>query len=208
MKNLISSFALLLTLNLMADLGVSEDFVKRFSSLPSYTNVTLSPDGKMIGVMTRMPDDKKGLTIWDANDLSLINTITLSNDEEIGNYMWANNERLLIQIGYYDKKWGRGSAGEYFSINFDSTKPAYIFGRRSRAGSQKTKGKVVDKFSSGYVENRLKDDDRHVVLTVNEWAKSNTGSFSISVRVNVYNAQQKKLGTSPLAGGQVVTDST
>ena len=74
---------------------------------------------------------------------------------------------------------------------------------RSRAGSQKTKGKVVDKFSSGYIENSLEDDGRHVVLSVNEWSKSNTGSFSTSVKLNVYNGQQKKLGKSPLAGGQV-----
>ena len=208
MKNIILSLAILINFNLMADLGVSEDFVKRFSSLPSYTGVDISPDGKMISVITKMPDNKKGLTIFDANDLSLINIITFPNDEEIGSYIWANNERLLIRIGYYDKKWGRGSGGEYFSINYDSSKPAYVFGNRSRDGSQKTKGKVVDKYSTGYIENILEDDDKHVVLTVFAWAKTNTGSFSTSVRLNVYNGQQKKLGKSPLAGGSIVTDST
>jgi dipeptidyl aminopeptidase/acylaminoacyl peptidase len=207
MKNIILAFTLLINLSLTAELGVSEDFIARFSSLPSYTGVDISPDGKMISVITKMPNDKKGLTIFSAEDLSLINVITFPNEEEIAGYKWANNERLLIRIGYYNKKWGRGSGGEYFSINFDSSKPAYVFGRRSRAGSQKTKGKVVDKFSSGYVENILEDDDKHVVLSVNEWSKSNTGSFSTSVRLNVYNGQQKKLGKSPLAGGQVRTDS-
>ena len=207
MKNIILAFTLLINLSLTAELGVSEDFIARFSSLPSYTGVDISPDGKMISVITKMPNDKKGLTIFSAEDLSLINVITFPNEEEIAGYKWANNERLLIRIGYYNKKWGRGSGGEYFSINFDSSKPAYVFGRRSRAGSQKTKGKVVDKFSGGYVENILEDDDKHVVLSVNEWSKSNTGSFSTSVRLNVYNGQQKKLGKSPLAGGQVRTDS-
>ena len=207
MKNLILTFTLLINLSLIAELGVSEEFIERFSSLASYTGVDISPDGKMISVITKMSDDKKGLTIFDAEDLSLINTITFPKEEEIASYHWANNERLLIRIGYYDKKWGRGSGGEYFSINYDSSKPAYVFGRRSRAGSQKTKGRVVDKFSSGYVENILEDDNKHVVLSVNEWSKSNTGSFSTSVRLNVYNGQQKKLGKSPLAGGQVRTDS-
>ena len=46
-----------------------------------------------------------------------------------------------------------------------------------------------------------------MVLSVYEFAKSNTGSFSTSVRLNVYNGQQKKLGKSPLAGGQIRTDS-
>jgi dipeptidyl aminopeptidase/acylaminoacyl peptidase len=207
MKNIILAFTLLINLSLTAELGVSEDFITRFSSLPSYTGVDISPDGKMISVITKMDDGKKGLTIWSSEDMTRINTIIFPNEEEVASYMWANNERLLIRIGYYNKKWGRGSGGEYFSINFDSSKPAYVFGRRSRAGSQKTKGKVVDKFSSGYVENILEDDDKHVVLSVNEWSKSNTGSFSTSVRLNVYNGQQKKLGKSPLAGGQVRTDS-
>ena len=60
MKNSIFSIFLLLSFNTFADLGVSEDFIERFSSLPSYTNVEISPDGRMISVLTKMPDDKKG----------------------------------------------------------------------------------------------------------------------------------------------------
>ena len=91
MKNSILSIFLLFSLNAFADLGVSEDFVERFSSLPSYTNVKISPDGKMISVLTKMSDDKKGLSIFNAEDLSLINTITLTKDEEIASYDWVNN---------------------------------------------------------------------------------------------------------------------
>ena len=205
MKNIFISLGLLISFNAIAEISVTEEFNERFSSLPSYTGVDISPDGKMISVITKMPDDKKGLTIFDAEDLSLINTITLTNDEEISNYYWVNNSRILIRVGYYDKKNGRGSAGEYFSINFDSTKPAYVFGMRSR--NSKTKKSVLDKMSAGYVENILEDDDKHVVISVYPFSKSNTGSFTTSVRLNIYNGQQKKLGKSPLAGGQVRTDS-
>ena len=205
MKNIFISLGLLISFNAIAEISVTEEFIERFSSLPSYTGVDISPDGKMISVITKMPDDKKGLTIFDAEDLSLINTITLTNDEEISNYYWVNNSRILIRVGYYDKKYGRGSAGEYFSINFDSTKPAYVFGMRSR--NSKTKKSVLDKMSAGYVENILEDDDKHVVISVYPFSKSNTGTFATSVRLNIYNGQQKKLGKSPLAGGQVRTDS-
>ena len=205
MKNIFISLGLLISFNAISEISVTEEFIERFSSLPSYTGVDISPDGKMISVITKMPDDKKGLTIFDAEDLSLINTITLTNDEEISSYYWVNNSRILIRVGYYDKKNGRGSAGEYFSINFDSTKPAYVFGMRSR--NSKTKKSVLDKMSAGYVENILEDDDKHVVISVYPFSKSNTGTFATSVRLNIYNGQQKKLGKSPLAGGQVRTDS-
>ena len=91
MKHLYLALILLLNFNLMAELGVSEEFVERFSSLPSYTDVDISPDGKMISVMTKMPDEKKGLTIFDANDLSLINTITFPKEEEVAAYSWVNH---------------------------------------------------------------------------------------------------------------------
>ena len=205
MKNSILSIFLLLSFNSFADLGVSEDFVERFSSLPSYTNVKISPDGKMISVLTKMPDDKKGISIFDAEDLSLINAITLTKEEEVASYYWVNNERLLIQIGYYDS-WGRGSIGEYFAINYDSKKPAYVFGMRARTSG--ARGKVVDKFSYGYVENILEDDEKHVLLSVSVFGKQNNGGFADAIRLNVYNGQQKRLGKSPLAGGQFVSDSS
>ena len=203
MKKYILTIILLLNFNASADLGVSEDFVERFSSLPSYTNVKISPDGKMISVLTKMPDDKKGLSIFDAESLSLINTITLTKEEEIASYSWVNNERLLIQIGYYDS-WGRGSIGEYFAINYDSKKPAYVFGMRARTSGARSK--VVDKFSYGYVENILEDDNKHVLLSVSGFGKQNNGGFADAIRLNVYNGQQKRLGKSPLAGGQFVSD--
>ena len=203
MKKYILSIILLLNFNAFADLGVSEDFVERFSSLPSYTNVKISPDGRMISVLTKMPDDKKGLSIFDAESLSLINTITLTKEEEIASYSWVNNERLLIQIGYYDS-WGRGSIGEYFAINYDSKKPAYVFGMRARTSGARSK--VVDKFSYGYVENILEDDNKHVLLSVSGFGKQNNGGFADAIRLNVYNGQQKRLGKSPLAGGQFVSD--
>ena len=205
MKNSILSIFLLLSFNTFADLGVSEDFVERFSSLPSYTNVKISPDGRMISVLTKMPDDKKGISIFDAEDLSLINAITLTKDEEVASYYWVNNERLLIQIGYYDS-WGRGSIGEYFAINYDSKKPAYVFGMRARTSGARSK--VVDKFSYGYVENILEDDEKHVLLSVSVFGKQNNGGFADAIRLNVYNGQQKRLGKSPLAGGQFVSDSS
>ena len=203
MKKYILTIILLLNFNASADLGVSEDFVERFSSLPSYTNVKISPDGRMISVLTKMPDDKKGLSIFDTESLSLINTITLTKEEEIASYSWVNNERLLIQIGYYDS-WGRGSIGEYFAINYDSKKPAYVFGMRARTSGARSK--VVDKFSYGYVENILEDDNKHVLLSVSGFGKQNNGGFADAIRLNVYNGQQKRLGKSPLAGGQFVSD--
>ena len=203
MKKYILTIILLLNFNASADLGVSEDFVERFSSLPSYTNVKISPDGRMISVLTKMTEDKKGLSIFDAESLSLINTITLTKEEEIASYSWVNNERLLIQIGYYDS-WGRGSIGEYFAINYDSKKPAYVFGMRARTSGARSK--VVDKFSYGYVENILEDDNKHVLLSVSGFGKQNNGGFADAIRLNVYNGQQKRLGKSPLAGGQFVSD--
>ena len=47
-----------------------------------------------------------------------------------------------------------------------------------RARTSGTRGKVVDKFSYGYVENILEDDEKHVLLSVSVFGKQNNGGFA------------------------------
>jgi hypothetical protein len=42
---------------------------------------------------------------------------------------------------------------------------------------------------------------------VNTFGQENNGGFATAIKINVYNGQQRKLGKSPLAGGNFVTDS-
>ena len=96
MKNLL---LLLLSLHttLVFSNEIDEEFVKRFSSLPTYNNAQISPDGKIISAKLKI-DDKWALAFFDVNNFELISVIPFKNREEVGSYFWVNNERVVIDI--------------------------------------------------------------------------------------------------------------
>tara|TARA_S200000501_G_scaffold256248_1_gene240023 strand:+ start:524 stop:2491 length:1968 start_codon:yes stop_codon:yes gene_type:complete len=207
MKYTILLATLFLNLNIFSnDLELSDDFIKRFSSLPSYTDAQISPDGTKISVILKI-NEKRSLAFFNTEDLSLLNVVNLTRKEQIGNYYWANNERVIISIAYevgsLEVPVGRG---ELFAVNFDSSKPNYLFGMRKRvSASNKT---AVDKFSGAYILDLLEDDPKHILVQASEFAKYSAGAFSTVLRINIYNGQQKSLGKSPLGGASLLTDSS
>ncbi len=84
MKNLL---LLLLSLHttLVFSNEIDEEFVKRFSSLPTYNNAQISPDGKIISAKLKI-DDKWAIAFFDVNNFKLISVIPFKNREEVGSY--------------------------------------------------------------------------------------------------------------------------
>lgn len=198
--------ALFLNLNVLSsEPGSSDEFIERFSSLPSYTDAQISPDGTKISVVLKI-DNKRSLAFFNSEDLSLLNVINLTKNEQVGGYYWANNERVVISIAYevgsLEVPVGRG---ELFAVNYDSSKPNYLFGMRKRVSSSNKS--VVDKFSGAYILDLLEDDPKHILVQASEFAKFSFGAYSNVLRINIYNGQQKSLGKSPLGGASLLTDS-
>ena len=75
MKNLIFSTLLLFNFNIFADLGVGE-FCRKFTTSLIYKCQNLTR-WKNDQCSHQDADDKKGISIFDSEDLSLINAITL-----------------------------------------------------------------------------------------------------------------------------------
>ena len=48
---------------------IDEEFVKRFSSLPTYNNAQISPDGKIISAKLKI-DDKWAIAFFDVNNFN------------------------------------------------------------------------------------------------------------------------------------------
>ena len=98
MKNLLLASLLAFSFPIFAeDIGVSDDFLERFSSLPSYSQAKISPDGKVISVIFKI-DEKDALAFFKADDFSLINILKLREEQQVGPYRWVNNERVVIDI--------------------------------------------------------------------------------------------------------------
>ena len=196
---------LLLTLQTTAVYAnqIDTDFVKRFSTLPTYSNAQISPDGKIISVVFKK-DEKNALAFFKASDFSLIDVLQFKEeDEQVGSYAWASNKRVVISINY---KLGALespiSRGELFSVNFDLSKPSYIYGiRRETSSSKKT---IVDKFSAAYLIDPLIEDPNHVLVAAAPFGQRTKMTI---LRLNIFNGDQKSYGKAPPGAMGVLTDS-
>ena len=196
---------LLLTLQTTAVYAnqIDTDFVKRFSTLPTYSNAQISPDGKIISVVFKK-DEKNALAFFKASDFSLIDVLQFKEeDEQVGSYAWASNKRVVISINY---KLGALespiSRGELFSVNFDLSKPSYIYGiRRETSSSKKT---IVDKFSAAYLLDPLIEDPNHVLVAAAPFGQRTKMTI---LRLNIFNGGQKSYGKAPPGAMGVLTDS-
>ena len=196
---------LLLTLQTTAVYAgeIDTDFVKRFSTLPTYSNAQISPDGKIISVVFKK-DEKNALAFFKASDFSLIDVLQFKEeDEQVGSYAWASNKRVVISINY---KLGALespiSRGELFSVNFDLSKPSYIYGiRRETSSSKKT---IVDKFSAAYLIDPLIEDPNHVLVAAAPFGQRTKMTI---LRLNIFNGGQKSYGKAPPGAMGVLTDS-
>ena len=196
---------LLLTLQTTAVYAgeIDTDFVKRFSTLPTYSNAQISPDGKIISVVFKK-DEKNALAFFKSSDFSLIDVLQFKEeDEQVGSYAWASNKRVVISINY---KLGALespiSRGELFSVNFDLTKPSYIYGiRRETSSSKKT---IVDKFSAAYLIDPLIEDPNHVLVAAAPFGQRTKMTI---LRLNIFNGGQKSYGKAPPGAMGVLTDS-
>ena len=206
MKKLALIFTFLFSFPICSEaLGVSEDFLERFSSLPSYSSARISPDGKIISVIFKI-EEKDALAFFKADDFSLINILKLREDQQVGPYRWVNNERVVININYaVGTLEVPVSYGELFAVNYDLSKPNYIYGiGKKTSSSRKT---IVDKASAAYVIDRLVDDPKHILVAAYTFAKTTAGGSATILRLNVYNGQQKSYGKTPPGSGGVLTDS-
>ncbi len=196
---------LLLTLQTTAVYAgeIDTDFVKRFSTLPTYSNAQISPDGKIISVVFKK-NEKNALAFFKASDFSLIDVLQFKEeDEQVGSYAWASNKRVVISINY---KLGALespiSRGELFSVNFDLSKPSYIYGiRRETSSSKKT---IVDKFSAAYLIDPLIEDPNHVLVAAAPFGQRTKMTI---LRLNIFNGGQKSYGKAPPGAMGVLTDS-
>ena len=97
MKKLLILLITLQTTAVYAD-EIDTDFVKRFSTLPTYSNAQISPDGKIISVVFKK-DEKNALAFFKASDFSFIDVLQFKEeDEQVGSYAWASNKRVVISI--------------------------------------------------------------------------------------------------------------
>jgi dipeptidyl aminopeptidase/acylaminoacyl peptidase len=182
-----------------------------FSKGAEYSDVKLSPSGKYISVITKH-DGKDTLVILSFESKKLINAINFPGKAQVGNYVWANDERLVLQKVYL-KGWTDVPQyyGELFAVNADGTQDTYLFGYNSgiqQTGSNIKKNTPIK--ATAYILDPLINDDKYMLVNAIPWNGSRKLNYEASqdvYRVNLYSGKRNRIMGSPIGQTRFMTDS-
>lgn len=156
--------------------------LETFFRQAQYLSVKLSPDGKSIAVLTPQKGRQNLLVVDLAGRKG--NLLTSFEDQDVTNFHWANNQRLLFSTGNLQESWSEARWGGLFGINRDGS-DARIFVPTLR--QQVDKGQFIYRYASFCC--RIDNNDKEVLVAANERNQQQPDVY----RMNVYNGKKELL---------------
>ena len=189
---------------------IPELSIELFTKLPKTRQVEISPDGKHIAVILKN-GEKDMLGIIRLSDVKLIKMFTAAGENnQIGNVIWANNERLLYNIlshAAWDKQLFYN--GELYGVDIDGGRHRPLMGLNARRKG----GSRIGNFGHHDITNLLPEDENYILVTFYPWregyryfhADHNAKPVTYRLNINVGRIRPIKKLPTPLASA--ITDT-
>lgn len=173
-----------------------------------YEAAKISPSGKRLA-LTQRQGEIEALIVLDIEAGSVLSATQYGKDEDIRDFMWATEDRLLVQpgvrfAGYFDAKV---ATGELMAINFDGRAHRTLFGYRAGGGEISTGTRANKRKSENAwaeVIDLLPEDPRRVIIQKNSYGTR--GANPEALKIDIFSGKTSRLASSPLPQGQFVTD--
>ncbi len=110
--------------------------IASFFEAPQFSDAALSPNGKLLAVITNLPGKRNVLTVIELSSNKIHAAASFPN-VDVGNYQWVNDERLVFdtrdkQLAQGDLMYGPG----LYAANFDGSKLKQLADRRNGGWQQ------------------------------------------------------------------------
>jgi dipeptidyl aminopeptidase/acylaminoacyl peptidase len=176
--------------------------LEEFTKLPLYGELKISPTGEYLAATVRDDDGESSLLIMHTDGSAVTARVTGFRDYFIDNFFWANDERIVASLGrQYGTLDTPLATREIVAVNWDGKRMEWLFGRG------KEPNVTFDRtYRAANLLNRLDDDDKHILVAVNDYAKPNS-TFTEVYKLNIYSGRMSKVTRAPARGAQVVTDN-
>lgn len=140
--------------------------IDALANRPRIVDVKISPGGEYLA-LRMFKEGKHGLVFVDRKETSVLGTVGFSGKAEVGDFSWANNERVVMQI-YEVSEHDRQPKyyGELYAANYDGSKSELIFGVRS--GQMQTGSLIKRKQSErawADIIDLLPHDDQNILIS-------------------------------------------
>ncbi|WP_456444266.1 S9 family peptidase [Thiolapillus sp.] len=151
--------------------------VEYFFKNYEFSQVSLSPDGTHLAAIAPV-GDSRNLVVIDRKTMKPL-AVTSLTKRDVSSYQWASNKRLL----FYVEEDGNESLA-LNAVNIDGSKPRVL--TKAARGIQ-----LIPRYTR--MVNRLKEDDRHVIVASNE----RKAQFPDLYTMDIYNGRKKRLTSNP-----------
>lgn len=183
--------------------SIDENLIKA----PVVTDMKISPDGEKIAFLAPV-DGRNVVSIIRRQTLEPINVLSFESTRQIGEFYWANPDRLILRLDYFQSWYAAPiSAGEWYAVNIDGKKRRNIFGFRSYTGSS-SKIKTHEAGgarAAGQLVDLLRYDDDHILMSAIPFSKTGDRRSKL-YRINIYNGRSKRVDYSPVENATYMTD--
>lgn len=104
-----------------AQVVVARPSVQNFFAAPRFDQPVLSPDGKLLALISGAPGRRDALVVIDLSSNKLHATASYT-DADIARFQWVNDERLVYSVADRQQAKGEGPfAPGLFGVNFDGS---------------------------------------------------------------------------------------
>ncbi len=185
--------------------------VQAFFSYPQISDVQISPDGRYLAMVVaddKTGEDRKGIAILNRSDLKVTAGFHTIGDQEIYDYWWANDERLLvataIQTGSLDSPL---PDGKLYGINVDDTRLKLLMGQVPSTDQEFTRVHAQHEIHFFLRMLYIPPDDAKQVIVQTESDTGFRNQPDQAYSLDIYDGTLRNIAQSPAANGTLLTDN-
>ncbi len=174
-----------------------------FMNFAVYQSMKISPDGSRIA-FTQRDDSREYLSVVSFPQMQPLMRTGFGDNLDIDTFYWASDTRLLVQPLRRIPGWisVKARTGEIFGIDADGKNAKALFGIASVGGT----GHFANQdfmFAAGQIIDVPRDETDTVVIQTRASGTMAVGAY----RMNIHTGRLTGVATSPLNGGEFLTDT-
>lgn len=190
----IAGNALIICLFSLATPVFSAPTIEQLVAHPTIADIKISPTGDYLAVRV-FTGEKHVLQFLRRDNMEIIDGFGLPQNNEIGDYHWASNERVVGQVMYvFPGKRQPAFLGEIFATNYDGKHQEILFGVRS---GEKQVGSHIRKKDSdrawATLIDPLPEDDEHILIASEPYSKAQRMRHEVML-LDLYSGLERRQG--------------
>ena len=210
---IITFFLTLCLINTTYSKNNATNSIEKFTKLPIYREMKISPDGKHIVVVFNR-NGKDFIGMLDTATLKPVKVFGIrGTTESVGDVYWANNKRLIYTLTRsYSWNKTRFATGELMGVDINGRHHKMIFGYRTGSRNAANGRRIESAPGSHEILDLLPGDDDNILLVFYPWKLKLRGwvydkhAKPIVYRLNVQTGYKRTEDTLPIPGATAITD--